>query len=235
MELTTATMFFLAMLALPTVSLAATPDEARTFSERAAAHIKLVGEEKAFADFTRPDGGFVEGELYVFCYDHDGVNKAHGGNPLFVGKNLLHIKDPDGKEANLEIVKIGEAFGEALVVQPQSIKTALLAGRVSMVDAIRRAELAQGRYLRRLQTTSMKSRTTFLLACVPDIEPLPSPCAAKARPAPAMTVAVKTRRCMPPILTSAVDAVQSGFASKFGNGSKAFVGMPQRPSSVPRR
>lgn len=95
-----------AVTALWTVR-AATPEEARAFSERAAAYIKEVGEERAFADFTRPDGGFVQGELYVFCYDRDGINKAHGGNPLFVGKNLLHIKDPDGKEANFEIVKTG--------------------------------------------------------------------------------------------------------------------------------
>jgi len=94
---------------------AATPKEAQAFSERAAAYIKQVGEEKAFADFTRPDGGFVQGELYVFCYDHNGINMAHGGNPLFVGKNLLHIKDPDGKEPNFEIVKTGFEQGQGWV------------------------------------------------------------------------------------------------------------------------
>jgi cytochrome c len=94
---------------------AATPEEAQALSERAAAYIKQTGEDKAFADFTRSDGGFTQGELYVFCYDHDGVNKAHGGNPLFVGKNLLHIKDPDGKEPNLEIVKTGFEQGRGWV------------------------------------------------------------------------------------------------------------------------
>ncbi len=102
-------------LSAPSTVRAATPEEARAFSERAAAYIKEVGEERAFADFTRPDGGFVQGELYVFCYDRDGINKAHGGNPLFVGKNLLHIKDPDGKEANFEIVKTGFEQGQGWV------------------------------------------------------------------------------------------------------------------------
>ena len=37
----------------PDAALAATADEAQAFSERAAAHIEQVGEEKAFADFTR--------------------------------------------------------------------------------------------------------------------------------------------------------------------------------------
>ena len=101
--------------AIPSGAHAATPEEAKAFAEKAAAHVKKVGEAQAFADFSRKDGGFVEGELYVFCYDHDGVNKAHGANPAFVGKNLLHIKDPDGKEANYEIVKTGFERGRGWV------------------------------------------------------------------------------------------------------------------------
>lgn len=101
------TVVALTLGALATPGYATTADEAKALSERASAYIKQVGEDKAFSDFTRPDGGFTQGELYVFCYDHDGVNKAHGANAAFVGKNLLHIKDPDGKEVNSEIVKLG--------------------------------------------------------------------------------------------------------------------------------
>ena len=93
----------------------ATPEQARAFSERAAAYIEKVGEEKAFADFSRSDGGFVDGELYVFCYDHKGLNKAHGGNPSFVGRTLLHIKDPDGAEPNALIVNMGFDQGRGWV------------------------------------------------------------------------------------------------------------------------
>jgi len=99
----------------PVASAAATPEQAKAFSERASAHIKKVGEKKAFADFTRPDGGFVDGELYVFCYDRQGINMAHGGNRSFVGRNLLHIKDPDGAEPNLLIVKMGFEHGRGWV------------------------------------------------------------------------------------------------------------------------
>ncbi len=108
---------------------AAIPEEAKAFSERAAAYIKQQGEEKAFADFTRADGGFVQGELYVFCYDRDGINKAHGANPHFIGKSLLHTKDPDGKEANFEIVKMGFEQGRGWVdfkwPNPVAIKSCL--------------------------------------------------------------------------------------------------------------
>jgi hypothetical protein len=85
-------------VAHPGVSLAATPEEAQALSERAAAHIVEFGEQKAFVDFARKDGGFAAGELYVFCYDRDGVVLAHGDNPSWVGRNLLHLKDPDGRE-----------------------------------------------------------------------------------------------------------------------------------------
>jgi len=104
-----------AFATVPMAALAATAAQAMALSERAAAYIAKVGEAKAFADFTRPDGGFVDGELYVFCYDRNGVNKAHGGNPSFVGRNLLHIKDPDGKEPNALIVKMGFEHGRGWV------------------------------------------------------------------------------------------------------------------------
>jgi signal transduction histidine kinase len=94
---------------------AATADQAKAMAEKAAAHIKQVGEQKALADFTARRDGFAEGELYVFCYDHNGVNRAHGANAALVGKNLLHLKDPDGKEPNAMIVKTGFEKGEGWV------------------------------------------------------------------------------------------------------------------------
>jgi cytochrome c len=104
-----------ALFAVALPALGATPEQAKAFSERAAAYIDEAGEEKAFAEFTRKDGSFVDGELYVFCYDANGVNKAHGGNPSFVGRNLLHIKDPDGAEPNAMIVKMGFEQGRGWV------------------------------------------------------------------------------------------------------------------------
>jgi signal transduction histidine kinase len=104
-----------ALAACPAMSAAATPAQAKALSERASAYIKQVGEAKAFADFSRRDGGFVEGELYVFCYDRKGINLAHGGNRAFIGRNLLHIKDPDGLEPNLLIVRMAFEQGRGWV------------------------------------------------------------------------------------------------------------------------
>lgn len=90
---------------------AATADEAKAFAERAAAHVKEVGKDRAFADFSRPDSGWVSGELYIFCQADDGTVVAHGGNPALVGKNMLNVKDPDGKMPNAEMNKLGLTQG----------------------------------------------------------------------------------------------------------------------------
>ena len=39
----------------------------------------------------------MDRDLYVMCYDMEGNNKCHGSNPKLIGKNLLEIKDADGK------------------------------------------------------------------------------------------------------------------------------------------
>ncbi|MEA2801836.1 MAG: cytochrome c [Rhodospirillaceae bacterium] len=103
------------LAAYPLSAAAATPEQAQALSERAAAYIVEVGEEKAFAVFTNKDGGFVDGELYVFCYDHSGVVLANGVNPSLVGRNLMHMKDPDGAEPTALGLKMGFANGRGWI------------------------------------------------------------------------------------------------------------------------
>jgi cytochrome c len=86
-------------------------DEAKLLAERAVAHIREVGRQQAFDDFSRPDGGFVDGELYVFCQDISGVVVAHGGNPQLVGRNMGEVRGPDGRIPNIEINQLGLSQG----------------------------------------------------------------------------------------------------------------------------
>lgn len=74
-----------------------TAAEAVALVKKAAALVKASGKEKAFAEFNDPKGPFVDRDLYVMCYDMEGNNKCHGSNPKLIGKNLLEIKDADGK------------------------------------------------------------------------------------------------------------------------------------------
>jgi hypothetical protein len=88
-----------------------TPQQVQALVTRAAAHIQDVGPARAFADFSRRDGGFVDGELYIFCDAADGTSLAHGGNPKLVGKSLIAMRDPDGIHTTAEIVRLGLTEG----------------------------------------------------------------------------------------------------------------------------
>jgi cytochrome c len=84
----------------------ATPDEAKAMAMKAADFLKQNGPEKAFAAFDAPGGAFHDRDLYVFVQNDAGVVQAHGTNPALIGKNLLGIKDVDGKPFVQQIVGI---------------------------------------------------------------------------------------------------------------------------------
>ena len=74
-----------------------TAEEAVGMVKKGVAFLKTYGKNKAFAEFNNQKGTFVDRDLYVMCYDMAGNNKCHGSNPKLIGKNLLEIKDSDGK------------------------------------------------------------------------------------------------------------------------------------------
>ncbi len=87
----------------------ATRDEAVAMVKKAAAYLKENGKEKAFAEFNKPNGPFVDRDLYIFAYsaNGDGINLAHGANPSLIGKNLLALRDADGKAIIKGIIETG--------------------------------------------------------------------------------------------------------------------------------
>jgi cytochrome c len=75
-----------------------TRDEAKAMVEAAIEHVKKVGAEQAFKDFTdKTNKNWQKKDLYVFAYNMEGVNVAHGANDKLIGKNLIELKDPEGK------------------------------------------------------------------------------------------------------------------------------------------
>jgi signal transduction histidine kinase len=62
----------------------------------------------ALVEMTAPRKTFVDRDLYLTVYDLDGKCKAHGQNPKQVAKNLINIKDPDGKLYIKERVKMAK-------------------------------------------------------------------------------------------------------------------------------
>ncbi len=74
-----------------------TAAEAEAMVKKAIAYIKAHGREKAFAEISNPKGQFVDKDLYVTVYDTNGNCLAHGFNQKMIGKNMLDLRDLDGK------------------------------------------------------------------------------------------------------------------------------------------
>jgi len=90
-----------------------TAAEAVAMVKKAIVYIKAHGREKAFAEFSNPKGPFIDRDLYVTVYDMKGVCLAHGFNPKMVGKNMMDLKDPDGKafvKERTEMAKTKDKF-----------------------------------------------------------------------------------------------------------------------------
>ena len=89
-----------------------TPAEAEALVKKAIAYVKANGKDAAFAEFSNPKGKFVDGDLYIFVYDMTGKCLAHGGNARMVGKDLIDLKDADGKSFVKERVDIATSTGK---------------------------------------------------------------------------------------------------------------------------
>ena len=72
-----------------------TEQEAQAMVKGAIKHYKAVGREKAFADFSKADGKFVDRDLYVTVYKQDGECVSNI-NPRVIGKNMMDMRDVDG-------------------------------------------------------------------------------------------------------------------------------------------
>lgn len=92
----------------------ATKEECQTKVKEAAQLIKELGVEPALEKISDPNGPFVWKDTYVFAYDLNGVMLAHP-NPKLVGKNLMGIKDTNGKMYVAEFIEVAKNKGEGWV------------------------------------------------------------------------------------------------------------------------
>ena len=90
-----------------------TPKEAEAMVRKGVLYIKANPRAKAMADITDKQGQFVDRELYLTVYQMDGTALAHGAQAKFVGKNMIELRDGNGKEhirERLEIAKTKTSF-----------------------------------------------------------------------------------------------------------------------------
>ncbi|MBI3229266.1 MAG: cache domain-containing protein [Burkholderiales bacterium] len=87
----------------------ATKPEAEAMVKKGVAFIKANGTEKAYAEITKKGSQFSDRDLYLVVYGMDGSVLAHGANAKMVGKNLIDLKDIDGKAFVKERVDTAKA------------------------------------------------------------------------------------------------------------------------------
>ena len=89
----------------------ATPAEATAMVKKGVAAIKAGGKDKVYGEITAKNAQWVDRDLYLVVYGLDGTVRAHGANEKMVGKNLIDLKDVDGKAFVKERVELAQAKG----------------------------------------------------------------------------------------------------------------------------
>lgn len=87
----------------------ATKSEAEAMVNKGIAFIKANGKDKGYAEISNKQGQFKDRDLYLVVYGLDGKVWAHGANEKMVGRNLIELKDVDGKAFVKERVELGKA------------------------------------------------------------------------------------------------------------------------------
>lgn len=90
-------------------------DDAKALAEAAVTHVKRVGIDQAFRDFTLDKTTWSKKDIYVFVNDFAGVTKAHGANERLIGKSLLELKDQNGKLFIKEMTELAKSKGSGWV------------------------------------------------------------------------------------------------------------------------
>jgi len=86
-------------------------EEAKVLVKKAREYIRKNGQEKAFAEINKRDGMFVDRDMYIYVYDKNLKNLAHGGNSKLIGKDLADLRDPDGKYVNKGLLDVAQKGG----------------------------------------------------------------------------------------------------------------------------
>jgi cytochrome c len=89
-----------------------TAKEAEALVAKAAASLRTAGPQKTYEAVTSRAPGFADRDLYVTIYDLDGKCLAHGQNPKMVGKDLIDLRDADGRPFIKERIEAARAKGK---------------------------------------------------------------------------------------------------------------------------
>lgn len=93
-----------------------TREEAVAMVKRVQEKFKKDGAELTFKAVSEKSiTEFHDRDLYPFIYDMSGLNVAHGARPALIGKNLIDLKDQDGKYLIREMINITKGPGSGWI------------------------------------------------------------------------------------------------------------------------
>jgi cytochrome c len=89
----------------------ATAGEATAMVRKGVDFIRAHGPDKGYAEISSKSSRFKDRDLYLVVYGLDGSVHAHGANARMIGKNLIALKDGDGKAFVRERVELARTRG----------------------------------------------------------------------------------------------------------------------------
>ena len=90
-------------------------ENAKSWVVKAVAFYKASGKRIALAEYSNPEGQFVQDEKYIYVLSLKGTMLAHGVNEKFVGEDFSDVKDYDGRSFIKTIIKKAKADGSGWV------------------------------------------------------------------------------------------------------------------------
>lgn len=105
-----------AMIASANAAEFGTKDEAIAMVKLVQMQFKKDGPELTFkAVSDKSVNEYHDRDLYPFIYDLKGICVAHGARPALIGKNLIDLKDQDGKYLIRDMIALVEGPGNGWV------------------------------------------------------------------------------------------------------------------------
>lgn len=92
-----------------------TADDAKALVKKGVGYLQKNGKDKLIQDVNGKNPQVLDRDLYLSVWDLKANVLAHGANARLVGKDIIDLKDADGKPFMQEIVKKAETAGSGWV------------------------------------------------------------------------------------------------------------------------
>ena len=122
-----------------------TANESVAIVNKVKADLSANGADKTIADVNGKT--YNVKDLYPFIYDPNGLTLAHGANAALVGKNIIELKDPDGKFVIKDIVALGKSGKPGWIdYKWPNPATKKIAAKSTYVDSVQNYIIGVGYY-----------------------------------------------------------------------------------------